>query len=199
MGTVRRTSFVLGNYVEIGELLQKARQLAVDASRAELGFRVPLPDTLATRIKSLEDDPRAYQFTTEAKDAFREAIDALERGVPKAALVFSWGLVIDSVHEVLWQDQFATVNAHRKNAKGLRRRDQIRELHDHDVLVLTREIGVLSLVTYRRLLSMLNERNAYGHVGSGTVTFDLAISYVEQALFQADQIAQLRLPAAVGP
>lgn len=155
----------------------------------------PLSDDVQRQIARFESDWRVQQLTPDAQIAIHDALAAIRTELASAAIVFAWGALIDTVHEVLWRDQFGQLNQHLALRRKPKTRESVRDVRDADLLDSCRDAGLLNNAMHKILGSMLDERNLAGHVGSRShFTQDFALGFIERVLVQATSIQNSAYP-----
>jgi hypothetical protein len=165
-----------------------------DLSRSLDGAATSEPEARRGSRSDYHGDSRLACLTPDGEEAVRDALHALDCGIPRASVVLAWGALIDVLHEVAWRDRFQTLNQSLSVRKKPRTRESIRDVRDHEFLEAAADSGMLGNSRLRVLQSLLNERNHAGHVGSRSMTSTFAKHYLERVLTQADECSRIDFP-----
>jgi hypothetical protein len=104
----------------------------------------------------------------EARAFASEAVDCLEIGAHRAAIVFMWVAAVHEVQERLWSASdpksiTAAAQSHNSRAKVSNKRDDLSEYNEDLLLQVAHDLGVIDKNEKAELIKALGLRNGSGH------------------------------------
>jgi len=147
------------------ELTDSGRQ-AVEA------FAPPLPVSVSVVVKQSEAAVLRAQVAgikdVEARAFASEAVDCLEIGAHRAAIVFMWVAAVHEIQERIWGTSTpaaitAAAQKHSPKAKECKKRDDLSEYNEALLLQVAQDLGVIDKNQHTELKKALDLRNGSGH------------------------------------
>lgn len=135
-------------------------------------FAPPLPTSFAAVAQQSEAAALRVQVAAikdgEARAFASEAVDCLQIGAHRAAIVFMWVAAVHEIQERIWTSSTAlTITAaaqsHTPRAKQCKKRDDLSEYNEDLLLQVAQTLGVLDKNQKGELGKALQLRNACGH------------------------------------
>jgi len=132
--------------IEISPALEHKRKSEAGALRAHV-----------SKIK--DDEARAFAS---------EAVDCLEIGAHRAAIVFMWVAAVHEIQERIWSASSpasitTAAQSHNPKAKVCKKRDDLSEYNEDLLLQIAQDVGVLDKNQKAELVKALGLRNGSGH------------------------------------
>jgi hypothetical protein len=105
---------------------------------------------------------------SEARTFASEAVDCLEIGAHRAAIVFMWVAAVYEIQERIWAASSpATITAaaqsHNPKARQCKKRDDLSEYNEALLLQIAQDLGILDKNQHTELKKALDLRNGAGH------------------------------------
>lgn len=125
------------------------------------------PIEAASDVALLRDQMTAIP-DVEARAFAIEAVDCLEIGAHRAAIVFMWVAAVHEVQERIWAASTpvaitAAAQSHNPKAKTCKKRDDLSEFNEDLLLQVAHDVGVLDKNQKTELKKALDLRNGCGH------------------------------------
>ncbi len=144
-----------------------------DTGRSEVEARTPpLPASAPAVAKQNESAALRARVAAisdaEGRAFASEAVDCLDVGAHRAAIVFMWVAAVHEVQERLWKasdGKSITVAAqsHNPRAKICKKRDDLSEYNEELLLQVAHDLGVIDKNEKSELVKALGLRNSSGH------------------------------------
>ncbi|MBF4569501.1 hypothetical protein ITJ57_12090 [Plantibacter sp. VKM Ac-2880] len=104
----------------------------------------------------------------ETKAFASEAVDCLDVGAHRAAIVFMWVAAVHEVQERLWNTSDGTsitaaAQSHNPRAKVCKKRDDLSEYNEELLLQVAHDLGIIDKNEKAELIKALGLRNSSGH------------------------------------
>ncbi|WP_404435494.1 hypothetical protein LG322_10075 [Microbacterium aerolatum] len=105
---------------------------------------------------------------TEARAFASEAVDCLDVGAHRAAIVFMWVAAVHEVQERLWNTSdgksiTTAAQSHNPKAKVCKKRDDLSEYNEELLLQVAHDLGIIDKNEKSELIKALGLRNSSGH------------------------------------
>lgn len=105
---------------------------------------------------------------SEARAFASEAVDCLEIGAHRAAIVFMWVSAVHEIQERIWTISnptaiTSTAQSHNPKAKQCKKRDDLSEYNEELLLQVAHDLGVIDKNEKAELIKALGLRNSSGH------------------------------------
>lgn len=118
------------------------------------------------------------------KEFLKEAIDCLEIGANRAAIVMTWILAMDHLFAYILAHKLTDFNAALSKDKGVKitsvsRRDDFTEIKEAKFIELCRAAGIVSNDVRKILDQKLGTRNSCAHPSGVTVNKSKVIDFIE--------------------
>lgn len=115
---------------------------------------------LRDRIAAIKD--------VEARAFASEAVDCLQIGAHRAAIVFMWVAAVHELQERLWRGSdgkgiTTAAQSHNPKAKVCKKRDDLSEYNEELLLQIAHDLGVIDKNEKSELIKALGLRNSSGH------------------------------------
>ncbi|MFF2368948.1 hypothetical protein [Agromyces sp. NPDC058110] len=144
-----------------------------DTGRAAVeAFAPPLPVEAPGVAKQSEVAALRAQVATiqdaEARAFASEAVDCLEVGAHRAAIVFIWVAAVHEIQERIWSASnpsaiTTAAQSHNPKAKVCKKRDDLSEYNEELLLQVAQDLGVVDKNQKTELKKALDLRNGAGH------------------------------------
>ena len=144
-----------------------------DSGRAAVeAFAPPIPVGAPGVVKQSEVAALRAQVATindvEARAFASEAVDCLEVGAHRAAIVFMWVAAVHEIQERIWSTSnpsaiTAAAQSHNPRAKVCKKRDDLSEYNEELLLQVAQDLGVIDKNQKTELKKALDLRNGAGH------------------------------------
>lgn len=144
-----------------------------DTGRAAIEtFAPPLPASSPSVVRQSEVAALRVKVSSikdaEARTFASEAVDCLEIGAHRAAIVFMWVAAVYEVQERLWSASDAksittAAQSHNARAKVCKKRDDLSEYNEELLLQIAHDVGVIDKNEKAELMKALGLRNSSGH------------------------------------
>jgi hypothetical protein len=104
----------------------------------------------------------------EARAFAEEAVDCLEIGAHRAAIVFMWVAAVHEIQERIWSTSnsaaiTAASQSHNPKAKVCKKRDDLSEYNEALLLQVAQDLGIIDKNQHTELKKALDLRNGSGH------------------------------------
>jgi hypothetical protein len=170
-------SAVLGNagsyvHAETASAGAKAWELTESGRRYVEGF-API-ESADESVKTAVKEATALRAKVaaigdaEARAFAQEALDCLEIGAHRAAIVFMWVAAVHELQERIWATGnvsaiVAAAQSHNPRAKVVKKRDDLSEYNEELLLQVAQDLGVIDKNQKTELAKALQLRNGSGH------------------------------------
>ncbi|MCS5498861.1 hypothetical protein NY547_16540 [Cnuibacter physcomitrellae] len=147
-------------------------ELTESGRAAVAAFAPPLPPVsrgIERQNEAAALRARVAKITDAETRAFAsEAVDCLEIGAHRAAIVFMWVAAVHEIQERVWAASTpsaitAAVQSHNPRAKMCKKRDDLSEYNEELLMQLAHDLGVIDKNEKAELLKALGLRNSSGH------------------------------------
>lgn len=136
------------------------------------GFAPPLPVSIPAVANKSEAAVLRAQVAgikdAEARAFAAEAVNCLEIGAHRAAIVFMWVAAVHEIQERVWRASnpgaiTAAAQSHNPRAKVCKKRDDLSEYNEELLLQVAHDLGVIDKNEKAELIKALGLRNSSGH------------------------------------
>lgn len=136
------------------------------------GFAPPLPVSVPAVARQSEAAALRAQVAgikdPEARAFASEAVDCLQIGAHRAAIVFMWVAAVHEIQERVWAASnpaaiTAAAQSHNPRAKVCKKRDDLSEYNEELLLQVAHDLGVIDKNEKAELINALGLRNSSGH------------------------------------
>ncbi|MCI2958390.1 hypothetical protein MN032_11865 [Agromyces atrinae] len=162
-----------GHYVHAeGTGVGRTWELTSTGRSAVAAFAPPLPAESPSVAKQSEAAALRTQVAAisdvEARAFASEAVDCLDVGAHRAAIVFMWVAAVHEIQERVWATSTpaaitAAAQSHNPKAKQAKKRDDLSEYNEALLLQVAQDLGVLDKNQHTELKKALDLRNGAGH------------------------------------
>ncbi len=188
-----------GHYVDAdGPTTARVWELTDTGRTAIAAFAPPLPVSSPAVVKQSEVAALRVKVSSirdaEARAFASEAVDCLEIGAHRAAIVFMWVAAIHEIQERLWnasdpKSVTTAAQSHNARAKVCKKRDDLSEYNEELLLQVAHDVGVIDKNEKAELIKALGLRNGSGHPNKLRPGEHRAKAHIEDLitmLFEAD-------------
>lgn len=162
-----------GHYVHAaGSSSARTWELTDTGRTAVEAFASPVPSRAPSVAKQSEAAALRAQIAAikdvEAQAFASEAVDCLEVGAHRAAIVFMWVAAVHEIQQRIWAASTSSAIAvaaqkHNPNAKVCKKRDDLSEYNEALLLQVAQDLGVIDKNQHTELKKALDLRNGSGH------------------------------------
>ncbi|TAJ48672.1 MAG: hypothetical protein EPO52_11215 [Herbiconiux sp.] len=161
-----------GHYVDAtGSQTSRVWTLTETGRKAVKSYAPALPSTSSMVKQSEVAGLRAKVSAigdSEARAFASEALDCLEVGAHRAAIVFTWVAAVHELQERIWRDSLPEVitiaaQKHNPRAKACKKRDDLSEYNEALLLQVAQDLGIIDKNQHTELKKGLDLRNGSGH------------------------------------
>jgi len=130
---------------------------------------VPAGSSAPTRSEAATLRRQVSKISDAEAQAFAsEAVDCLQIGAHRAAIVFMWVAATHEIQERLWAAASpaaitAAAQVHNPKAKVCKKRDDLGEINENLLLQVAHDLGVIDKNQKTELIKALDLRNGCGH------------------------------------
>ncbi|WP_223694894.1 hypothetical protein [Leifsonia poae] len=155
-----------------GKGVARTWELTDSGREAVEAFAPPLPVAAAAVARRSEAAALRVRIAAivdvEARDFASEAVDCLEIGAHRAAIVFMWVAAAHEIQERIWKASTpaaitAAAQSHNPRAKTCKKRDDLSEYNEELLLQIAQDQGVIDKNQKAELTKALGLRNSSGH------------------------------------
>lgn len=140
--------------------------------------------SVRSRVISLDASRRQlHSLSLQQHELLMEALQCIEGGLYRAAHVSAWQGFVDFLAEKLASDGFVKVTQERPNwPKFNTVEDLVEQVNEYELIVLARQLKLLSRAEGKILHGMLSKRNECAHPGSYRPDLNESLGYVSELI-----------------
>lgn len=155
-----------------GNGVSRTWELTDSGRKTVEAFAPPLPITVPALAKESEAVALRAQVAgikdVEARAFASEAVDCLQIGAHRAAIVFMWVAAVHEIQERVWAASnpaaiTTAAESHNARVKACKKRDDLSEYNEDLLLQVAHDLGVLDKNQKAELIKALGLRNGSGH------------------------------------
>jgi hypothetical protein len=143
------------------------------------------------RVITIEDTYSTLTGLSLHQDAlFREALRCVENQLFKAAHVMAWACFMDYLEDKMITEYLTDIKAFRPKW-SINSKEELRErATEHELIIVCREIKLLSKSERNAFLGLLNTRNECAHPSNYSPTFNETLGFISQLLNRINTLQQ---------
>jgi hypothetical protein len=147
------------------------------------------------RVITIEDTYRTLTGLSLHQDAlFREALRCVENQLFKAAHVMAWACFMDYLEDKMTAEYLTDIKAVRPKWSINSKEDLREQATEHQLIIVCREVKLLSRNEANAFLGLLNTRNECAHPSSYSPTLNETLGFISQLLNRIHTLQQKSHP-----
>ncbi len=178
----------------VGELLDDYRKRAQQFHAKARQLFAKFEQSTARVISVDETRKKIAGLSLQQNELLEQSIKCVEFEIYRAAHVMAWSALVDLVEEKLASDGLGKVKAARPAWSKFATIDEIREnLPEHQLVEVTRDVGLMSKSEVKSILGLLAKRNECAHPSGFRPGLNDSLGYVTDVLKRMEKLAQKTL------
>jgi hypothetical protein len=143
-----------------------------------------------SRVISLRESyARLAGLSLQQDELFKQAMQCIEHGIYRAAVVMAWAAFIDVVEQKLAEDGLVKVKAAKTGWVKFATMEELREhIPEHQLIEAARDVRLLSKGETKTILGLLSKRNECAHPSGYKPDMNESLGYVAELLNRVEKI-----------
>lgn len=143
-----------------------------------------------SRVISLRESyMRLAGLSLQQDELFRQAMQCIEQGIYRAAIVMAWAAFMDVLEQKLGEDDYAKLRAAKTGWAKLLTVEDLHEItNDYQVIEAAKDLKVLNKSEMKTIHGLLSKRNECAHPSGYKTDLNESLGYVAELLNRVEKI-----------
>lgn len=143
-----------------------------------------------SRVISLRESyARLAGLSLQQEELFKQAMQCIEQGIYRAAIVMAWAAFIDVVEQKLAEDGLIKVKAVKTGWVRFATMEELREnIPEYQLIEAARDVKLLNKGETKTILGLLSKRNECAHPSGYKPDLNESLGYVSELLSRFEKI-----------
>lgn len=176
--------------LEFGAFLQRVKKQSEDFQEEVHQQLAKYEGSAKSRVISLRESyARLAGLSLQQDELFRQAMQCVEQGIYRAAIVMAWAAFMDVLEQKLGEDGYAKVRAAKSGWSKLLTVEDLHEItNDFQVIETAKDLKVLNKSEMKTIHGLLSKRNECAHPSGYTTDLNESLGYVAELLNRVEKI-----------
>lgn len=176
--------------VELGDFIRGVKAQAQGFQEEVHQLLSKYEGSAKSRVISLNESySRLAGLSLQQDELFKQAMQCIEQGIYRAAIVMAWAAFIDVVEQKLDEDGLVKVKTVKTGWVKFDTLEELREnVPEHQLIEAARDVKLLNKGETKTILGLLSKRNECAHPSGYRPDLNESLGYVAELLNRVEKI-----------